>query len=44
MAKCLIWVTVQDTNAAYRIEQMYGGVEAGVEDRIHSMRLIWHHL
>ena len=41
MAKCLIWGTGKDGKAACGKEQLAGGLEAGIEVRIHAMRVLW---
>ena len=41
MVKCLLRVTGQEAKAACGKEQLAGGVEAGIEGAIHSMRLLW---
>ena len=41
LAKCLLRVTSQEAKAACGTEQLEGGVEAGIEGAIHSMRLLW---
>ena len=41
LAKCLLRVTGQEAKAACDTEQLAGGVEAGIEGAIHSMRLLW---
>ena len=41
LAKWLLQVTGQEAKAAYGTEQLAGGVEAGIEGSIHSMRLLW---
>ena len=40
-AKCLLQVTGQESKAACGTEQLAGGVEAGIDGAIHSMRLLW---
>ena len=40
LAKCLLWVTGQEAKTACGTEQLAGGVEAGIEGAIHSMRLL----
>ena len=34
-------MTGQEAKAAWGTEQLSGGVEAGIEGRIHTMRLLW---
>ena len=41
LAKCLLLVTGKETKAACGMEQLAGGVEAGVEGAIHAARLQW---
>ena len=41
MEKCLLWVTGQEAKSACGIEQLAGGVEAGIEGDIHAMRVLW---
>ena len=40
MEKCLLQVTVQESKAACRTEQLTGGAEAGIEVGIHKMILM----
>ena len=40
MVKCLLQVTGQEAKAAYGTEQIPDGVEEGIEDGIHAMRLL----
>ena len=39
LAKCLLWVSGQEAKAACGTEQLAGGVEAGIEGAINSVRL-----
>ena len=41
LEKCLLRVTGQEAKAACGTEQLAGGLEAGIEGAIHSMRLLW---
>ena len=41
MAKCLLRVTGQEVKAACGTDELAGGVEAGIEDGIHAMRVLW---
>ena len=41
MAKFVLWVTGQEAKAAYWTEQLAIHVKAGVDGRIHAMRLLW---
>ena len=41
MAKCVVRVMGQEAKAVCKREQLDGGVEAGIEDGIHDMRLLW---
>ena len=41
MAKCLLRVTDQEAKAACGMEQLAGGVEAGIEGDINAMRILW---
>ena len=41
MAKCLLQVTGQEGKAACGTDQLDGGLEAGIEDGIHVMRVLW---
>ena len=40
MAKFLLWLTVQEAKAACGTEQLAGGMEAGIEEVIHAMRVL----
>ena len=40
MAKCLLQVTGQEAKAACRTEHLAGGVETGIEIKIHAMRIL----
>ena len=41
MVKCVLWLTGQEAMAACRTEHLDGGVESGIEEEIHAMRLLW---
>ena len=41
MEKCLLLMTGQEAKVACRIDQLAGGVEAGVEGGIHAMLDLW---
>ena len=41
MAKCLLPVMGQEVKAACGIDQLTGGVEAGIEVGIHAMPVLW---
>ena len=41
LEKYLLQVTGQESKAAYGMEQLAGGVEAGIEGAIHAARLQW---
>ena len=41
MAKCLLWVTGKEDKAACGTKQLAGGVDAGIEGGIHSIRVLW---
>ena len=40
MAKCLLWFTGQEAKAVCGTTQLTGEVEAGIEGRIHEMRVL----
>ena len=39
--KCLLQVTGQEAKAACGTEQLFRGVDAGIEGGMHAMRLLW---
>ena len=41
LAKCLLRVSGQESKAACGMDQLVGGVEAGIEGAIHAMRVLW---
>ena len=41
MAKCLLQVTGQEVKDSCRTVKLEGGVEAGIEGYIHTMRILW---
>ena len=43
MANCMVKVMGKETKETCGTEQLYGGVEAGIDGGIHVMRLLWAH-
>ena len=43
MAKCVLKVTGQGGNEVCGTDELFGGICAGFEGGIHTMRLVWHH-
>ena len=41
LAKCVLVVTGAEAKEACRTEQLYGGLEAGIEGGTHAVRLLW---
>ena len=41
MVKFLLWVTGHEAKAACGTEQLASGVEEGIENGIHAMRVLW---
>ena len=43
LAKCVLVVTEADSKEDCGTEQLCGGLEAGIEEGIHAVRLLWQH-
>ena len=41
LAKCVLVVTGVEAKEACRMEELCGGLEAGIEVGIHTVRLLW---
>ena len=41
MEKCLFWVTGKEAKDTYRTNQLAGGVDAGIEGGINTIRVLW---
>ena len=43
LEKCVLALTGAEAKEACGMEQLYGGLEAGIEGGIHTVRLLWEH-